>query len=157
MSDAASIGSRQYLTTRAIFSDRNADPPASRRTLLPSDGPVRFSGAPAALADEILEQHHCPARHFPKFGADAYVVDMVGILVLREIGVLIVSIMGLDGPELGSMKMREEIDACRIVNARMFRATAHAEVTDAPGAAAARDEAFGKAATKLVIWTSEVI
>ena len=82
---------------------------------------------------------------------------MVGILVLREIGVLIVSIMGLHGPELGSMKMREEIDACRIVNARMFRATAHAEVTDAPGAAAARDEAFGKAATKLVIWTSEVI
>src|SRR5579883_3224907 len=31
--------------------------------------------------------------HFRKFGADAYVVDMVGILVLREIGVLIVSIM----------------------------------------------------------------
>ena len=30
--------------------------------------------------------------HFRKFGADAYVVDMVGILVLREIGVLIVSI-----------------------------------------------------------------
>jgi hypothetical protein len=85
------------------------------------------------------------------------IVDMVGILVLREIGVLIVSIMGLDGPELGSMKMREEIDACRIVNARMFRATAHAEVTDAPGAGAVRDEAFGKAATKLVIWTSEVI
>jgi hypothetical protein len=99
MSDAASMGSRQYLTTRAIFSDRNADgPPRRVGTLLPSDGPVRFSGAPAALADEILEQHHCPARHFPKFGADAYVVDMVGILVLREIGVLIVSIMGLDGP-----------------------------------------------------------
>jgi ABC-type transporter Mla maintaining outer membrane lipid asymmetry permease subunit MlaE len=36
--------------------------------------------------------------HFRKFGADAYVVDMVGILVLREIGVLIVSIIGLDGP-----------------------------------------------------------
>ena len=29
--------------------------------------------------------------HFRKFGADIYVVDMVGILVLREIGVLIVS------------------------------------------------------------------
>jgi len=55
--------------------------------------------------------------HFRKFGADAYVVDMVGILVLREIGVLIVSIMvaGRSGSaytaELGSMKMREEIDA----------------------------------------------
>ena len=57
--------------------------------------------------------------HFGKFGADAYVVDMVGILVVREIGVLIVSIMsaGRSGAaytaELGSMKMREEIDALR--------------------------------------------
>jgi phospholipid/cholesterol/gamma-HCH transport system permease protein len=59
--------------------------------------------------------------HFRKFGADAYVVDMVGILVLREIGVLIVSIMvaGRSGSaytaELGSMKMREEIDALRMM------------------------------------------
>ena len=57
--------------------------------------------------------------HFRRFGADAYVVDMVGILVVREIGVLIVSIMaaGRSGSaytaELGSMKMREEIDALR--------------------------------------------
>ena len=57
--------------------------------------------------------------HFRKFGADIYVVDMVGILVLREIGVLIVTIMvaGRSGSaytaELGSMKMREEIDALR--------------------------------------------
>ncbi|HEY6022650.1 MAG TPA: ABC transporter permease [Pseudolabrys sp.] len=55
--------------------------------------------------------------HFRKFGADIYVVDMVGILVLRELGVLIVTIMvaGRSGSaytaELGSMKMREEIDA----------------------------------------------
>jgi phospholipid/cholesterol/gamma-HCH transport system permease protein len=57
--------------------------------------------------------------HFRKFGADAYVVDMVGILILREIGVLIVAIMiaGRSGSaytaELGSMKMREEVDALR--------------------------------------------
>jgi phospholipid/cholesterol/gamma-HCH transport system permease protein len=57
--------------------------------------------------------------HFGKFGADIYVVDMVGILVMREIGVLIVCIMvaGRSGSaytaELGSMKMREEIDALR--------------------------------------------
>ena len=57
--------------------------------------------------------------HFRKFGADIYVVDMVGILVLREIGMLIVTIMvaGRSGSaytaELGSMKMREEIDALR--------------------------------------------
>lgn len=57
--------------------------------------------------------------HFRKFGADDYVVDMVGILVLRELGVLLVAIMvaGRSGSaytaELGSMKMREEIDALR--------------------------------------------
>ena len=57
--------------------------------------------------------------HFRRFGADAYVVDMVAILVVREIGVLIVTIMvaGRSGSsytaELGSMKMREEIDALR--------------------------------------------
>lgn len=55
--------------------------------------------------------------HFRRFGADIFVVDMVGILVLREVGVLIVCIMvaGRSGSaytaELGSMKMREEIDA----------------------------------------------
>jgi len=55
--------------------------------------------------------------HFRKFGADIYVVDMVGILVLREVGVLIVCVMvaGRSGSaytaELGSMKMREEVDA----------------------------------------------
>jgi phospholipid/cholesterol/gamma-HCH transport system permease protein len=57
--------------------------------------------------------------HFRQFGADVYVVDMVGILVLREVGVLMVAIMvaGRSGSsytaELGSMKMREEIDALR--------------------------------------------
>ena len=57
--------------------------------------------------------------HFRKFGAEDYVVDLVGILVLREIGVLLVAIMvaGRSGSsytaELGSMKMREEIDALR--------------------------------------------
>ena len=55
--------------------------------------------------------------HFRRFGAEIYAVDMTGILVLREIGVLIVAIMvaGRSGSsytaELGSMKMREEIDA----------------------------------------------
>jgi phospholipid/cholesterol/gamma-HCH transport system permease protein len=57
--------------------------------------------------------------HFRQFGAEDYVVDLVGILVLRELGVLIVAIMvaGRSGSsytaELGSMKMREEIDALR--------------------------------------------
>ena len=59
--------------------------------------------------------------HFRQFGAAIYVVDMIGVLVLREVGVLIVCIMvaGRSGSaytaELGSMKMREEIDALRIM------------------------------------------
>ena len=59
--------------------------------------------------------------HFRTFGADLYVVDMVGVLVLRELGVVIVCIMvaGRSGSaytaELGSMKMREEVDALRIM------------------------------------------
>ena len=57
--------------------------------------------------------------HFRRFGAELYVVDMISILVLREVGVIMVSIMvaGRSGSaytaELGSMKMREEIDALR--------------------------------------------
>lgn len=57
--------------------------------------------------------------HFRRFGADIFIVDMLGILVLREIAVLLVAIMiaGRSGSaytaELGSMKMREEIDALR--------------------------------------------
>ena len=56
--------------------------------------------------------------YFRNFGAEDYVVNMVGVLVLRELGVVIVAIMvaGRSGSaytaELGSMKMREEIDAC---------------------------------------------
>ncbi|TCT01006.1 MlaE family lipid ABC transporter permease subunit [Aquabacter spiritensis] len=59
--------------------------------------------------------------HFRRFGAEIYVVDMVGVLVLRELGVLIVSIMiaGRSGSaytaELGSMRMREEVDALRVM------------------------------------------
>ncbi len=57
--------------------------------------------------------------YFRKFGAQDYVVDLTGILILRELGVLLVAIMaaGRSGSsytaELGSMKMREEIDALR--------------------------------------------
>jgi phospholipid/cholesterol/gamma-HCH transport system permease protein len=57
--------------------------------------------------------------HFRRFGADVFVVDMLGVLVLRELAVLLVAIMvaGRSGSaytaELGSMKMREEIDALR--------------------------------------------
>lgn len=55
------------------------------------------------------------------FGATAFVVDLAGILTLRELGVLLSAIMvsGRSGSaytaELGSMKMREEIDALRVM------------------------------------------
>ncbi len=55
------------------------------------------------------------------FGAEIFVVDLVGILQLREIGVLLTAIMiaGRSGSaitaELGSMKMREEIDALTVM------------------------------------------
>jgi phospholipid/cholesterol/gamma-HCH transport system permease protein len=55
------------------------------------------------------------------FGATIFVVDLIGILTLRELGVLLTSIMiaGRSGSaftaELGSMKMREEIDALRVM------------------------------------------
>jgi phospholipid/cholesterol/gamma-HCH transport system permease protein len=56
-----------------------------------------------------------------KFGASSYTVSLIGILVLRELGVLLTSIMiaGRSGSaitaELGSMKMREEIDALLVM------------------------------------------
>jgi phospholipid/cholesterol/gamma-HCH transport system permease protein len=55
------------------------------------------------------------------FGATVFVVDLVGILSMRELGVLLTAIMlaGRSGSaftaEIGSMKMREEIDAIRVM------------------------------------------
>ena len=55
------------------------------------------------------------------FGAEFFVVDLVGILVLRELGVLMTAIMiaGRSGSaitaEIGSMKMREEVDALTVI------------------------------------------
>ncbi len=55
------------------------------------------------------------------FGAEIFVVDLVGILQLREVGVLLTAIMiaGRSGSaitaEIGSMKMREEIDALTVI------------------------------------------
>ncbi|WP_224573200.1 MlaE family lipid ABC transporter permease subunit [Mesorhizobium sp. BR1-1-16] len=55
------------------------------------------------------------------FGAEVYAVDLVGVLVLRELGVLLTAIMiaGRSGSaftaEIGSMKMREEIDALDVI------------------------------------------
>ncbi len=56
-----------------------------------------------------------------RFGAELFAVDLSAILVLREIGVLLAAIMvaGRSGSaitaEIGSMKMREEVDALRVL------------------------------------------
>jgi phospholipid/cholesterol/gamma-HCH transport system permease protein len=55
-----------------------------------------------------------------RFGAEAFAAQLVAVLSLRELGVLLAAIMfaGRTGSaftaELGSMKMREEIDALRV-------------------------------------------
>ncbi|WP_421925119.1 MlaE family lipid ABC transporter permease subunit [Neoaquamicrobium sediminum] len=55
------------------------------------------------------------------FGAEIFIVDLVGILALRELGVLLTAIMvaGRSGSaitaEIGSMKMREEVDALKVI------------------------------------------
>lgn len=55
------------------------------------------------------------------FGAEVFAADLVSVLQLREVGVLITSIMiaGRSGSaitaEIGSMKMREEVDALKVM------------------------------------------
>lgn len=80
---------------------------------------VGIIGLMSFLIGGIIAQQG--AFQLRKFGAELFVVDLVGILVLRELGVLMTAIMfaGRSGSaftaELGSMKMREEIDAMRII------------------------------------------
>jgi phospholipid/cholesterol/gamma-HCH transport system permease protein len=59
-----------------------------------------------------------------RFGATIFVVQLIGILILREMGVLLTAIMtaGRSGSaitaELGSMKLQEEIDALTVMGLR---------------------------------------
>ena len=59
-----------------------------------------------------------------RFGATIFAVNLIGILILRELGVLLTAIMvaGRSGSaitaELGSMKLREEIDALTVMGLR---------------------------------------
>ncbi|TVR09127.1 MAG: MlaE family lipid ABC transporter permease subunit [Salinarimonadaceae bacterium] len=85
---------------------------------------IAFKGAPiimlmSFLVGAIISQQGI--FQLQRFGATSFVVDLVGILVLRELGVLLTAIMvaGRSGSaftaEIGSMKMREEIDAIRVM------------------------------------------
>jgi phospholipid/cholesterol/gamma-HCH transport system permease protein len=59
--------------------------------------------------------------YLSNYGANLLVVDLVGVLTCRELGVLLTAIMiaGRSGAaytaELGSMKMREEVDALKVL------------------------------------------
>jgi len=59
------------------------------------------------------------AIQLAKFGADVFVIDLLGITQLREMGVLLTSIIvaGRSGSaftaQIGSMKLHEEVDAMR--------------------------------------------
>ena len=73
----------------------------------------------SAIVGAIVAQQG--AYQLRYFGADIFVVDLVGILILRELGVLMTAIMiaGRSGSaitaEIGSMKMREEVDALKVI------------------------------------------
>ena len=73
----------------------------------------------SAIVGAIVAQQG--AYQLSYFGADIFVVDLVGVLILRELGVLMTAIMiaGRSGSaitaEIGSMKMREEIDALTVI------------------------------------------
>jgi phospholipid/cholesterol/gamma-HCH transport system permease protein len=74
------------------------------------------------LAGAILAQQGI--FQLRRFGATTLVVDLIGLLILRELGVLLTAIMtaGRSGSaitaELGSMKLQEEIDALTVLGLR---------------------------------------
>jgi phospholipid/cholesterol/gamma-HCH transport system permease protein len=81
---------------------------------------MAFRGAPiiiliSFLVGAIIAQQSL--FQLSTYGSNAFVADLLGILILRELAVLLTAIMmaGRSGSsitaELGSMKMREEIDA----------------------------------------------
>jgi len=83
---------------------------------------MAFRGAPiiiliSFLVGAIISQQSL--FQLRTYGTSAFVADLLGILILRELAVLLTAIMmaGRSGSsitaEIGSMKMREEIDALR--------------------------------------------
>lgn len=85
---------------------------------------IAFNGAPIIMLISFLVGCIVAQQgifQLQQFGASAFVVNLTGILILRELAVLLTSIMiaGRSGSaftaEIGSMKMREEIDALRVM------------------------------------------
>lgn len=73
----------------------------------------------------IIAQQGALQLHY--FGADILVVNLAGFLIFRELGVLLTSILvaarsaSSITAEIGSMKIREEIDALQIMGLNTFR------------------------------------
>ncbi|PZO00780.1 MAG: ABC transporter permease [Hyphomicrobiales bacterium] len=85
---------------------------------------IAFNGAPIIMLISFLVGCIVAQQgifQLQQFGATVFVVNLTGILILRELAVLLTSIMiaGRSGSaitaEIGSMKMREEIDALRVM------------------------------------------
>ncbi len=85
---------------------------------------IAFRGAPIIILITFLVGCIVAQQgivQLQRFGATAFVVDLVGIITLRELSILLCAIMiaGRSGSaftaEIGSMKMREEIDALRVM------------------------------------------
>jgi phospholipid/cholesterol/gamma-HCH transport system permease protein len=88
---------------------------------------IAFRGVPIIalinfLAGAILAQQGI--FQLRRFGATIFVVNLIGVLILRDLGVLLTAIMtaGRSGSaitaELGSMKLHEEIDALTVMGLR---------------------------------------
>jgi phospholipid/cholesterol/gamma-HCH transport system permease protein len=110
------IGHAAMAFTRALGSWRRLRPIAIVRhvydtgiTAMPIVGLIAF------LISVILA--YMGAQQLRKFGADVFVVDLVTIGVLRELGVLLTAIIiaGRSGSafaaEIGAMRLNEEVDA----------------------------------------------
>lgn len=85
---------------------------------------IGFNGAPIIMLISFLVGCIVAQQgifQLQQFGATAFVVNLTGILILRELAVLLTSIMiaGRSGSaftaEIGSMKMQEEIDALKVM------------------------------------------
>jgi phospholipid/cholesterol/gamma-HCH transport system permease protein len=85
---------------------------------------IAFRGAPIIVLISFLVGCIVAQQgifQLQRFGASVFIVDLTGILILRELSVLLTAIMiaGRSGSaftaEIGSMKMREEIDALRVM------------------------------------------
>jgi phospholipid/cholesterol/gamma-HCH transport system permease protein len=85
---------------------------------------IAFNGAPIIMLISFLVGCIVAQQgifQLQRFGAQTFVVNLIGLLILREMGVLLTSIMvaGRSGSaitaEIGSMRMREEVDALRVM------------------------------------------